>query len=65
MKFECDNCGKVFMPGNRPDGMPNGIGLVQKDGSIVDICADCICELGKTGEIPSIFRKGGANERNP
>lgn len=45
-KIKCDNCKKTFTAGNRPDGMPNGVGFV-KDGKVINWCYDCICKLGK------------------
>lgn len=43
----CDECGKEFSPRNRPDGLPNGVGFLLEDGKILNICADCIIEMGK------------------
>ena len=49
---KCDLCGKVFPDGNRPDGIPNGIGFVRKDGSVLTMCADCIIRVGEVrGEV--------------
>jgi len=59
MIIKCDICGKEFTPGNRPDGIPNGVGIVQKDGTIVNICADCVYKIGVTGEVPA-WTRGGA-----
>lgn len=42
MKHICALCGKEFTDGNRPDGIPNGIGLVGKNGKQVDVCAECV-----------------------
>lgn len=28
----CDNCKHFFLSGNRPDGTPNGVGFVLKNG---------------------------------
>lgn len=47
MKIKCDNCGKEFEPGNRPDGIPNGIGYQLQDGTIYNICTDCIIKIGQ------------------
>ena len=44
----CDDCGSKIEPGNRPDGVPNGVRFQYKDGTSVDVCAACI-----------IIRKGG------
>ena len=47
MLFKCDKYGKLFAPGNRPDGCPNGVGFLQEDGSIYNVCADCLIDFGK------------------
>lgn len=44
---KCDICGRVFVPGNRPDGCPNGVSMVQRDGTMVTMCADCLIRIGK------------------
>lgn len=33
---------KKFVVGNRPDGTPNGLGLVMQNGKRVNVCAECI-----------------------
>lgn len=45
--MKCDNCKKVFVAGNRADGLPNGIGFEMKDGTLITLCAECIMELGR------------------
>lgn len=64
--IKCVICGKEFMPGNRPDGVPNGLGLMAKDGkTIINVCSECV---EKTTEDPSITERlqklmeGGQNE---
>ena len=57
---KCDQCGRPIYYGNRPDGMPNGVGMVQQNGSVVNLCAECICKIGMTGELPDCVKKGGA-----
>ncbi len=47
MLIKCDKCGKLYAPGNRPDGCPNGVGFKLADGSIYNVCADCLINLGK------------------
>ena len=47
MKIKCEVCGKEFDPGNRVDGMPNGITFVATDGKPLTMCADCIIEMGR------------------
>lgn len=55
MKIKCDNCGNEFEIGNRPDGIPNGIGFQFEDGTVFNICTDCII---KTGMDIAIKKKG-------
>ncbi len=45
--MKCDNCKKTFEAGNRPDGLPNGVGMVLENGKQITLCADCIILLGK------------------
>ncbi|MBQ9343793.1 MAG: hypothetical protein IJT88_01100 [Kiritimatiellae bacterium] len=47
MSVKCDWCGKEIVWGNSPDGLPNGMTFVCKDGSTVTMCADCIIEEGR------------------
>lgn len=42
----CDKCKKFFLPGNRPDGIPNGLGFVLQNGKKITVCADCVMKLG-------------------
>ena len=49
-KIKCDLCGKTFLPGNKPDGMPNGVGLV-KNRRTVNVCYECICGIGAGNEV--------------
>ena len=42
----CDECQKEFKPGNRPDGLPNGVGFQLENGQIINICYDCIIKQG-------------------
>lgn len=44
--MKCDSCGKNFEAGNRADGIPNGFGFVLENGKMVNVCADCIIEVG-------------------
>lgn len=48
-KIICSKCGKEIVPGNRPDGLPNGIGF-ETYGKVEMICTDCIIEIGKIKE---------------
>lgn len=45
--MKCEICGKEFEPGNRPDGLPNGVGFELVDGTIYNVCADCIIKHGR------------------
>lgn len=47
MKIKCDNCGNEFEIGSRPDGLPNGIGYQLQDGTIYNICTDCVIKIGQ------------------
>lgn len=48
-KIICNECGKEINPEEiREDGLPAGIGFVKEDGEMVNMCADCLIELGKT-----------------
>ncbi len=49
-KFKCYDCGKYIYPGNRPDGLPNGVGFRLVDGSIINVCTDCIMKRGEDVE---------------
>lgn len=55
----CDNCKKSFDIGNRPNGIPNGVGMVTKAGQNIVLCADCIIKLGQmdSGQIKAFFEK--------
>ncbi len=48
--IKCDKCNNTFVAGNRADGTPNGVGFQLQDGRILNICADCIDELGRLRE---------------
>lgn len=47
--MKCDNCGTEFLPGNRPDGLPRGIGFETENG-IITYCADCLIKIGREVE---------------
>lgn len=40
--MKCDFCGKEFEIGNRPDGLPNGYGMVLENDIKIDVCAECM-----------------------
>lgn len=41
----CDVCGAKFKPGNK-NGLPNGVGFGLADGTVINICSDCIIKQG-------------------
>ena len=45
-RIRCNKCGKEFEVGNRPNGLPNGVGFQLEDGWIYAVCADCLIEMG-------------------
>lgn len=51
MKIYCEECGKEIKPGNRSDGLPNGLGFITKAGGLINICADCVIEKGKEHKV--------------
>lgn len=44
---KCNECGMLIIPGSRPDGLPNGVGFQMQDGSIYNLCCNCIIKKGK------------------
>lgn len=46
MKIKCSYCGSTFKSGIRPNGAPNGMGFKLEDGTVIDLCYHCICNLG-------------------
>ena len=46
----CDICKKFFLPGNRPNGIPNGVKMIQKNGKSITICSECVISIGKMDE---------------
>jgi hypothetical protein len=48
--IKCDKCKSNFLIGNRADGTPNGVGFQLQDGRIINLCADCINEIGRLKE---------------
>lgn len=45
--MKCESCGREFEPGNRPDGLPNGVGFQLTDGAIINVCTECIMLVGE------------------
>lgn len=50
MIIKCDKCKSNFLIGNRADGTPNGVGFQLQDGRIINLCANCIDEIGRLKE---------------
>lgn len=48
--IKCDKCGAVFISGQRADGLPNGVAFKLQDGTMVNMCANCMIKLGKLRE---------------
>jgi len=42
----CSICGKTFVQGNT-NGMPNGLGYLLDDGTLINMCQDCIIAVGE------------------
>ena len=45
--IKCETCGKEIVPGNDENGLPNGVGFELEDGSLLNVCSDCIAEVGR------------------
>lgn len=45
MNLMCSKCGKRFKIGNT-NGMPNGCGFMMDDGTLINVCQQCLIELG-------------------
>lgn len=45
--IKCAGCGKIIVPGNGPNGLPNGLGFQLKDGRVINVCADCIVAMAR------------------
>ena len=46
-KFKCSDCEQYIYPGKRADGLPNGVGFRLSNGSIINVCTDCIMKRGE------------------
>lgn len=44
--IKCNGCDKEFYPG-MTNGEPNGLGFQQQNGTIINLCRDCIRSLGE------------------
>ena len=49
--MKCQSCGREFEAGNRPDGLPNGVGFQLEDGSVISCCTECIIKKGKRSNL--------------
>ena len=54
----CDECGKEIKPGNT-NGMPNGILFKLSGGKTINLCQDCLIEIGR--HLNSNKKEGDAN----
>lgn len=55
--MKCNQCGKTYQYGTRPDGLPTGVGFVLRDGTRVDICTDCINRIGAEEDYDNLITK--------
>lgn len=49
-KIICDKCGKEVEFGNQPNGLPNGVGFELDDGEVINVCAECMADIGREVE---------------
>lgn len=57
MMIKCDECGNYFTPGNDARGFPNGVGFEMADGTMRNVCRECIEHFGEKIE-PKSDKKG-------
>lgn len=58
-KVKCDICGKkIDMREKRTDGLPAGFGFELEDGSIVNVCTDCVLAEDFMGRIKNLEGAG-------
>ena len=57
--MKCTRCEREFQTGNRPDGFPNCMDFVLRDGSKLTLCAECLMDVWRAGreERKRIFRR--------
>lgn len=61
----CDHCKKDFSMIERADGLPSGVTFQLKNGRTINVCTDCVQELGMLREagdkegIETFYRKAG------
>lgn len=46
--YKCEVCGKEFESGANKYGIPNGVGFELEDGTIFNVCSECISKAGVT-----------------
>lgn len=61
MVLTCSKCGREFKPGNRLDGIPNGVGFQMEDGDVIAMCADCLIHIGSL-RVPDHSILGGEDD---
>ena len=44
--IRCTKCGKSFTLGN-VGGLPNGVGFQLEDGTLINICRECLIKVGE------------------
>lgn len=51
MLIKCDMCKKIIDTDKaRPDGTPNGVGFEFEDGTMLNVCSECICKVGENAD---------------
>ena len=60
MEVTCMVCGKKFLPGNDEHGIPNGVGFMLEDGSVLNMCSECIM----SEKLPSDIDKAGRKKKH-
>lgn len=48
--IKCEMCGKEIIPGNDENGLPNGVGFEFEDGTMLNVCSECICKVGENAD---------------
>ncbi len=49
MTIKCNECGKEISP-VETNGLPNGVGFELEDGTIWNVCAECLVKISETLE---------------
>ena len=45
IKIKCDACGKEFIPGTLPNGVPTGVVFQDIDDTTCIMCHECVIEM--------------------